>query len=146
MLACVLACAATAAAQAAPVATLRGTLSDPIHHHVIAGAQIELHSGTSMWRTHTNQRGAFSFVGVPAGRMEVAISAEGYAPVTVATCAVPEETRSLPLFVVPELHAISNSAAAQRYFNRAYLHDGEVASGPHFMVTTDQYTLGFCPA
>jgi hypothetical protein len=145
ILACLLAFAATTAALATPVATVRGTITDPAHNQAVAGAEISLHTAAGILRTHTNSHGAFWFVGVPAGRVELAINAERYEPVTVATCAVPDETRILPLFLVQMPLVITNTAALARYENGVYLHDNAVASAPHFALMTNQYVLGFCP-
>lgn len=142
---CALACSTIVAAQAAaPIATLRGTVTDPIHHHAVAGAQVEIHTGVHVLRQRTNDRGQFVFAGVSAGRVDLEIAAEGYMSVTVSTCTLPGETRTLPLLVVPQLSMITNTAAAQRYFDRANLPDADAAKAPHASVTTDQYTLGFC--
>jgi hypothetical protein len=144
LLACVLACAATAAAQATTVATLQGTVSDPIHHRAIAGADIALDSPRGVLRTRTNDRGQFAFVGVPAGPVGVTIDADGYSRLTIATCVLPGEARGMSVFIVPQVSAISNPSAEQTYYDRANVHDNQVASAPHFAVTTDEYGVGFC--
>lgn len=146
VVASILACAAVASAQAAPVATLLGTISDPVNHHVLSGAEIEIRSGAWTLHTHTNERGQFAIVGVPAGRLNVEVSAIGYEPITIPTCALPEEVRSLPLLVLPQLKTISDSHAAQAYFDKAYRYDVEVARGPNTLEPDEQYVKGLCGA
>lgn len=143
ILACILAASATATALAAPVATLRGTIIDPVNHRAVGGAEIEVRAEGIVFHTQTNNRGAFALVGVPAGHFNVAISADGYSTITVATCAEPNEMRNLPLFVVPQLMDVTNARATQQYYAQANNHDSQVATAPH-ITQFDQYTAGYC--
>lgn len=135
---------ATIAAAATPLATIRGTVTDPVNHHPVAGAQVELHTGVHTLRVRSDDRGRFAFAGVSAGRVDLELAAPGYAPVTVSTCAEPQEARALSLFIVPRLHGDVSAAVSKRYYDRASVHDAAVAQWPSHPVPTDQHTVGYC--
>jgi hypothetical protein len=104
---------------------------------------VRVDEGGTVRQTVTDRHGWFSFLGVPAGPVNVTVSVTGYAPMTLHTCITPNETRVLEL-LAPEPMTLPQAYGLQAIPERYFVQDKENALHPVMTQTQDEYTIGPC--